>query len=136
MGTGKRSEAAFVVEKHSMKASMIICGIASSASLILPGLPNRASPNRASENIIEKISKNGSKGILDYYSEMYFVEKLAFSIMGNHFHLVIKSEPEHLFDDREVTRRYVRFILKEKNPTHNLPVPITSPSPLKKFSII
>jgi len=49
-----------------------------------------------------------------YYSHMYFVKMNAYCIMSNHFHLVIRSLPEHLFSDDEVVKRIKVFMRKDK----------------------
>ena len=43
------------------------------------------------------------------YSALYFVEILGFSIMGNHFHLLVKMIPEYNFTDEEIQKRYEKF---------------------------
>ncbi len=55
--------------------------------------------------------------IITHFSNMYFVEVIVFCIMSNHFHLVIKSNPEHMYSDQEVIRRFKKYILKtDENP--------------------
>jgi REP element-mobilizing transposase RayT len=39
------------------------------------------------------------------YSKLYFVKVIGYCIMSNHFHLLIKMEPEHKFSDKEIEER-------------------------------
>ncbi len=48
------------------------------------------------------------------YSELYFVKVIGYCVMSNHFHLLIKMEPENKFSDKEVEER-VRKNVKLKN---------------------
>jgi len=44
--------------------------------------------------------------IIKRLSAVYFTEVLGFSIMGNHFHLVVKVRPEDEYTDVEVRKRF------------------------------
>jgi len=48
------------------------------------------------------------------YSNLYFVKVIGYCIMSNHFHLLIKMEPEHKFSDKEIEER-VRKNIKLKD---------------------
>ena len=48
--------------------------------------------------------------IIKYYSGMYFVKVIGFCLMSNHFHLLIKSEPEHLYPDEEIVYRLKKYM--------------------------
>ncbi len=48
------------------------------------------------------------------YSELYFVKVIGYCVMSNHFHLLIKMEPENKFSDKEVEER-VRKNVKLKD---------------------
>jgi len=50
--------------------------------------------------------------IIKYYSGMYLVKVIGFCVMSNHFHLLIKSEPEHIYADEEIVRRLKKYIPK------------------------
>jgi REP element-mobilizing transposase RayT len=42
-------------------------------------------------------------------SSVYFAEVLGFSLMGDHFHLLVRMHPDEEFPNREVQRRYRRY---------------------------
>ena len=48
------------------------------------------------------------------YAALYRVEILGFSIMGNHFHLLLKVIPEYKFTDDEILKRYLDFYGDER----------------------
>jgi REP element-mobilizing transposase RayT len=43
------------------------------------------------------------------YSALYLVEILGLCIMGNHFHILVKTLPEYKFADQDIKNRYVSF---------------------------
>lgn len=45
--------------------------------------------------------------IIKWLSSVYFVEVLGFSVMGNHFHLLVIVHPDLLATDAEIRRRFV-----------------------------
>ena len=48
------------------------------------------------------------------YSALYFVEILGFCLMGNHFHLLVKTLPEYKFTDEDIKKRYLNFYGDER----------------------
>ena len=48
------------------------------------------------------------------YADLYFVEILGFCLMGNHFHILVRTIPENKFTDEEVLKRYVDFYGDER----------------------
>jgi len=48
--------------------------------------------------------------IVKRFSCFYFVKVIGYCIMSNHFHLLIKTEPEHKYTDEEVEERVRRNI--------------------------
>ena len=48
------------------------------------------------------------------YSALYFVEILGFCLMGNHFHILVKTLPEYKFSDQDIKKRYVGFYGDER----------------------
>jgi hypothetical protein len=48
------------------------------------------------------------------YAALYFVEILGVCIMGNHFHLLVKTLPEYKFSDQDIKKRYVGFYSDER----------------------
>ena len=53
--------------------------------------------------------KDAFVGIIQKFSQLYFVEVLGFCIMGNHFHLLVRMLPESDFSDRDIRKRYELF---------------------------
>ena len=50
------------------------------------------------------------------YSSLYFVKVIGYCVMSNHFHLLIKVEPETKFSDKEVEDRVRKNVkLKDEN---------------------
>ena len=52
--------------------------------------------------------------IIKQFSLIYFVEIIGFSIMGNHFHLLLKMHPGHEFTDEDIKERFIKFYGDEK----------------------
>ena len=55
------------------------------------------------------IEKDFMLDLIRRYSTLYFVEILGFCLMGNHFHLLVKTLPEYKFSDQDIKKRYVGF---------------------------
>jgi len=53
--------------------------------------------------------------IIKRFSDLYFVKVIGFCVMDNHFHLLVKMEPEHKFSDEEIDERVRRNIKLDKN---------------------
>jgi len=47
--------------------------------------------------------------LIKSYAALYFVEILGICIMGNHFHILVKTVPEYKFTDQDIKKRYVDF---------------------------
>ena len=56
-----------------------------------------------------EIEKDFMLDLIKRYSALYFVEILGFCLMGNHFHILVKTLPEYKFADEEIKNRYVSF---------------------------
>lgn len=54
--------------------------------------------------------------IIKRYSNFYFMEVFGFCIMGNHFHLLLKSFPETHFSDADLKKRLKAFYGSEFEP--------------------
>jgi REP element-mobilizing transposase RayT len=59
--------------------------------------------------VIGDIEKDFMLNLIKRYSALYFVEILGFCLMGNHFHLLVKTLPEYKFTDQDIKKRYVDF---------------------------
>ena len=55
------------------------------------------------------IEKDFMIDLIKRYSGLYFVEILGVCIMGNHFHLLVKTLPEYKFTDQDIKKCYVDF---------------------------
>jgi putative transposase len=56
-------------------------------------------------------------GLMKRLSEFYFAEVLGFSLMGNHFHLLVRMHPESRYSEEEVRDRYDLRYGEEKAAT-------------------
>jgi putative transposase len=60
------------------------------------------------------VEKEKLFNIIKYYSGFYFVKVIGLTIMSNHFHLLIKSEPESYYSDEQVIERIEKYMDKDK----------------------
>ena len=61
--------------------------------------------------------------LITQLSQVYFFDVLAFCIMGNHFHLMIRNRKEHHFSDEEILNRLYNYYPKfRKKPDYWRPV--------------
>jgi putative transposase len=60
------------------------------------------------------VEKEKLFNIIKYYSGFYFVKPIGLTIMSNHFHLLIKSEPESYYSDDQVKQRIEKYLDKNK----------------------
>jgi REP element-mobilizing transposase RayT len=59
------------------------------------------------------IEKDFMLDLIRRYSTLYFVEILGFCLMGNHFHILVKTLPEYKLTDEDIkarVRRYRRYV--------------------------
>jgi len=66
------------------------------------------------------IEKDFMLDLIRRYSSLYFAEILGVCIMGNHFHLLVKTLPEYKFTDQNIKKRYVGFYGDERVFTDGL----------------
>ena len=55
------------------------------------------------------IEKDFMLDLIRRYSTLYFVEILGFCLMGNHFHILVKTLPEYKLTDEDIKARYMGF---------------------------
>ena len=55
------------------------------------------------------IEKDFLLDLIRRYSALYFVDILGICLMGNHFHILVKTLPEYKFTDQDIKKRYVGF---------------------------
>jgi len=60
------------------------------------------------------IEKDFMLDLIRRYSKLYLVEILGFCLMGNHFHILVKTFPEYKFTDEEIKKRFVGFYGDER----------------------
>ncbi len=68
------------------------------------------------------IEKDELLKIIKRFSVLYFAEVYGYSLMGNHFHLLVKMIPGDNYSDKEIVKRYQRFMatrVKKKNTDNN-----------------
>ncbi len=53
--------------------------------------------------------------IIRRFKLLFFVDIIGYSIMGNHFHLLVKMYPGGNFSDEEIKKRFVRFFGDDRN---------------------
>ena len=63
----------------------------------LPGLP------------LQNVEKDHFVHLVKQKSKLYFTEILGYSVMGNHFHLLVRMMPGTDFTDREIETRFKRY---------------------------
>ena len=56
--------------------------------------------------VIDDGDKDYFVDLIKHMSKVYFVEVLAFSIMSNHFHLVIRMKSDEGISDDEIRERF------------------------------
>jgi REP element-mobilizing transposase RayT len=59
------------------------------------------------------VEKEKLFNIIKYYSGFYFVKPIGLTVMSNHFHLLIKSEPESYYSDDQVKQRIAKYLDKK-----------------------
>ena len=65
---------------------------------------------------IEDFEKDFFVDLLKRFSQLYFVEVLGFSVMSNHFHVLLRMRPESDYDDEIIRRRHQTFYGKDRVP--------------------
>ncbi len=66
------------------------------------------------------IEKDFMLDLIRRYSKLYLVEILGFCLMGNHFHILVKTFPEYKFTDEDIKKRYGTFYGDERVFTDEL----------------
>jgi len=62
--------------------------------------------------VLNEDEKNTFLHLLYQLSNFYFIDVLAFCIMGNHFHIIVRNKLEHQFDDEEILSRLYNYYPK------------------------
>lgn len=78
-----------------------------------------------------EVEKEKLVQLIKYYSNMYLVKVLGFVIMSNHFHLVIKSEPNHKYSDNDILDKIKKYVYKNKT----IPSYINQENLIEKYRI-
>jgi len=64
---------------------------------------------------LDDVEKDFMLEVIKRYAALYFVEILGFCLMGNHFHLVVRTFPGSEFTDEDIKRRYKAFYGEDKS---------------------
>jgi putative transposase len=64
--------------------------------------------------VLGDVEKDHLLGLMKRLSGFYFAEVLGFSILGNHFHLLVRMHPQSSYSEEEVRDRYDRRYGQEK----------------------
>ena len=65
--------------------------------------------------VLGDVEKDYLMNLMKWMSEVFFVEVFGFSIMGNHFHLLVKMERSEDYTDEEVKERVALLFRKENS---------------------
>lgn len=68
--------------------------------------------------VLGDIEKEYLLKLIKRLSSVYFTEVLGFCVMGNHFHLLVKTHLEEDYSDAEIKKRYERYYGKGREPGH------------------
>ncbi len=63
---------------------------------------------------LDDVEKDFMLELIKRYAALYLVEILGYSLMGNHFHILIRMFPDHRFTDDDIKQRYVRFYIDKR----------------------
>ena len=66
---------------------------------------------------LEAFEKDFLLDLIKRMSALFFTEVYGFSLMGNHFHLLVKMIPEDRFSDEDVKARLIDYYGEKKAPT-------------------
>jgi putative transposase len=67
--------------------------------------------------VLGDVEKDHLLGLIKRLSGFYFAEVVGFSLMGNHFHLLVRMHPESSYPDEQIRERYDRRYGEEKAAT-------------------
>ncbi len=59
--------------------------------------------------VLGDVEKEYLLTLIQHLSAVYFAEVLGFCLMGNHFHLLVRMQPEAAFSDDEIRTRFQRY---------------------------
>jgi REP element-mobilizing transposase RayT len=59
--------------------------------------------------VLGDVEKDYLLKLIRRLSSVYFAEVLGFSLMGNHFHLLVRMHPGAEYDDEQIRRRFKRY---------------------------
>jgi len=67
--------------------------------------------------VIEEADKDYFVELLKHLSKVYFVKVMGFSVMGNHFHLVVRMKSGEGISDDEIRQRFDYYYYKDTKKT-------------------
>ena len=65
--------------------------------------------------VLGDVEKEYLLSLIQWLSSVYFVEVLGFCLMGNHFHLLVRIQPETAFSDADIQTRFQRYYGADSN---------------------
>jgi len=68
--------------------------------------------------VLRNVEKEYLLKLIKRLSSVYFAEVLGFCVMGNHFHLLVKTHLEEDYSDAEIKKRYEKYYGKGREPGH------------------
>jgi putative transposase len=78
-----------------------------------PGVYHVISRTALAGFVLGDVEKEFLLYLIRKLSSVYFAEVLGFSLMGNHFHLLVRMHPGEEYPDEEVKRRSALYYGKE-----------------------
>jgi putative transposase len=73
---------------------------------------------------LQAFEKDYLVDLIKRMANLFFTEIFGYCVMGNHFHVLVKTIPEHHFTDDEVKKRLVRFYGEKKTPVDETQLPM------------
>jgi REP element-mobilizing transposase RayT len=64
--------------------------------------------------VLGDVEKDYLLNLIKHLSSVYFTEVLGFCLMGNHFHLLVRTYPGEDYDDEEIKRRFKLYYRGDK----------------------
>jgi putative transposase len=81
--------------------------------------------------VLGDIEKDYLLQLIKHLSSIYFAEILGFSIMGNHFHVVVRMHTDDKYSDEDVCKRFASYYQNHK--AKRIPLPNQIPSLREKW---
>ncbi len=60
------------------------------------------------EYLLQNKEKDKLLSLIKYYSDIYFVQLISFAIMSNHFHILVRFSPGHMYNKKSIKKRITK----------------------------